>query len=317
MLASKVAPRYPVAAVARPRSPLRNRVEYLAYRVAAGAVRALGPRSASRLGAALGLVFHLASSRRRRIADANLALAYPELGTSERRALGREVARHFGRAALETLWLQRIPVGDLERATHVEGEEHLRAALERGRGVILLSAHIGVWEVAALITGRRLPEGVMLVHRPLDNPLLEAELARLRARFGNRLVGKHRIQGELKRELAGGGVIGILLDQRPPEKLAVEVPFFGQPTPTNSALALLARATTAPIVPVWGLWDAPGRYTVRFEEPLLVGRLDEQERTTAAITARCTARIEGVIRERPEQWLWFHDRWRGLQGAGE
>jgi KDO2-lipid IV(A) lauroyltransferase len=227
------------------------------------------------------------------------------------------VARHFGRAALETLWLQRISVPALEKATRLEGEEHLRAGLELGRGVILLSAHVGVWEVAALITGRRLPDGVMLVHRPLDNPLLEAELARLRARFGNRLVGKHRIQGELKRELAGGGVVGILLDQRPPDKLAVKVPFFGHPTPTNSALALLARVTRAPVVPVWGLWDAPGRYTVRFEEPLLLDGLDGEERTTPAITARCTARIEGVIRERPEQWLWFHDRWRGLSGAGQ
>ena len=150
----------------------------------------------------------------------------------------------------------------------------------------------------------------MVVHRPLDNPLLEAELRRIRARFGNRLVGKRRIGSGIVRELAAGGAVGILLDQRPPPDQAVWAPFFGRPTPTHRVLGRLALATGAPIVPIWGLWDAPGRYTVRFGRPLWVSDLPEDLRSVEGVTAHCNRVIEAVIRERPQQWLWYHDRWR-------
>jgi len=297
------------------RSALRNRVEYGAYLAVRSLAHHAGPRAAAAVGGGLGVLYHRLGRRRREILEFNLALAFPERPAGERKAMGLAVARHFGRVAVDALRLQKLtPDRFLERVT-VVGRENLDAALALGRGVFLLSAHIGSWEVAALAAGLIVPGGFAVVNRPLDNPLLEAELARFRGLFGNTALGKRNISRAMLRRLREGGAVGILIDQRALESEGIEVPFFGHPAWTHPALARLAVRTGAPVVPIWGLWDGPGRYTVRFDPPVIADELDEADREERALTARFLGLIEGVIRERPEQWLWYHDRWRPLRLA--
>jgi KDO2-lipid IV(A) lauroyltransferase len=295
------------------RSGPRDRLEHLAYLLARRLARALpaGPRSWC--GARLGELFAVFGRARRRVARFNLALAFPELDRVQRRGLEREVARHFGRVALDTLRLQGLGPEELEAMATVRGREHFEAALGMGRGVIVLSGHLGSWEVAALAAGRMVEGGLAIVNRPLDNPLLEAELEKLRGRFGNRVLGRRHVARDILRALAGGGAVGLLLDQRALVREGVEVPFFGRPAWTHAILAHLVRRTAAPVVPLWGLWHAPGRYTARFDAPLLIDTLPSTEQGEVAFTARINRIYEDIIRERPEQWLWYHDRWREVR----
>ncbi len=299
----------------RQRSALRNRAEYAAYRVARSFARHAGPQLTGRLGAALGDLYRLTGRRRREILDFNLSLAFPNLAPRDRARLAREVARHFGRVTLDALRLMEASPQELLAQVTIEGRSNLEAGLKHGRGVFLLSCHIGSWEVAALVAGLIVPAGFAVVNRPLDNPLLEAELERLRGLFGNRALGKENITRALLRQLKRGGAVGILIDQRTLENEGVRVPFFAHPAWTHPALARLSVRTGAPIVPIWGLWDGPGRYTVRFDPPVVPGELDPAERDEVALTARLTGLIEHVIRERPAQWLWYHDRWREVRLA--
>jgi len=190
---------------------------------------------------------------------------------------------------------------------------HVERASSLGRGVILLTAHIGSWEVAALVIGLKLEAGLSVVNRPLDNPFLEAELDRLRRLYGNRVFGKRNIMREMLRELKADNAVGILIDQRVPEDQGVEVPFFGHPAWTHPILARLCRRTGAPVVPTFAFCEAPGRYSLRFDQPVVVDDLDEVERDDVPLTARFVAILESAIRERPEQWLWSHDRWKQLR----
>lgn len=299
--------------MSRQRSHLRNRLEYAGYRAARAVARWSGPRRLAWLGARLGDLYLATGRRRRAILRYNLALAFPHTDAAGRRRLERMVSRHFGRVTLDALRLQRLAPGQLMAEVAVRGRDHLEEALALGRGVFLLSAHIGSWEVAALAAGLLVPGGFAVVNRPLDNPLLEAELDRLRSLFGNRALGKENVTRGMLRQLKGGGAVGILIDQRTQQHEGVRVPFFGHPAWTHPALARLALRTGAPVVPIWGLWDAPGNYTVRFDTPVRVDLLPSEARDEVALTARFTALIEGVIRERPEQWLWYHDRWRELR----
>ncbi len=298
--------------MARPRSPLRNRLEYGVYLAVRAAARRLPPAPLSQLGAALGAAFHAVGWRRRAVVRTNLALALPELSAAERRRVEWGVARHFGRVALDALRHGALRPERLLGEVTLVGREHLEGALARGRGVLVLSAHVGAWEVAALTAGLLLPRGLAVVNRPLDNPLLEAELARLRGLYGNRSLGKRGVLREILRELQEGGAVGILIDQRAPRAEAVVAPFFGRPARTHPIVARLALRTGAPVVPLWGLADGPGRYTVRFEEPVEPADGDDD----VTLTARYNRVIEEVIRERPEQWLWYHDRWQGEEGEG-
>ena len=301
--------------MSRDRSALRNRVEYAAYLGARATAGMLGPRALARLGGLLGEVFWRVGRRRREILDFNLALAFPELDEAARRARSRAVARHFGRVALDALRVQRLSPEALRAEVEVEGEEHLERAAAGGRGLFVLSAHLGSWEVAGLVAGLLLPHGLAAVNRPLDNPLLDVELQRLRLGLGNRVLGKRSIARDVLRELAAGGAVGILIDQRVSEEVGVPAPFFGHPTPTHPILARLVRRSAAPVVPVFAVWLAPGRYRVLFEPALELESVPDDERDDLALTARYTAVVESVIRRWPEQWLWYHDRWRALRRA--
>jgi KDO2-lipid IV(A) lauroyltransferase len=299
--------------VNRPRSALRNHAEFAAYRLARALAGMLGPRSSSSLGEALGGVFWRLGARRREILRFNLSLAFPELSEDERFELERAVSRHFGRAILDGLRLQGMSAENVRRFIRVSGEHNIPPAAELGRGLFYLSAHIGLWELGGIVIGEVRPEEMKVINRPLDNPMLDAELARFRGISGNIVIGKANIALGVIRQLKRGGAVGILIDQRVGEDVAVEVPFFGQPTRTHPILARMVLRTRAPVVPMFSLWEAPGRYEVRFGEPVIPDSLASSDLDEVALTARYSAIVEAVIREHPEQWLWYHDRWRHLR----
>jgi KDO2-lipid IV(A) lauroyltransferase len=298
--------------VSRQRSALRNRLEFWLFGLARALVGVLSPTASASLGSVVGSIFYLVSRRRRRIIDFNLGLAFPEMSSEKRRDLAREVSRHFGRVALDAMRVQRLSPEELRAEVTVECEANLQSAIDADGGFFLLSAHIGSWEVAALMGGLLIPGGMAVIHRPLDNPLLDAELERLRATFGNRALGKFNISREILAAIKEDRVIGILIDQRP-RGVDFEVPFFGHPAKTHPVLARFVRKTGAPVVPIFGYWDGPARYTVSFGEPVDPATLSDEELEDGPLTERFMRITEDAIRRRPEQWLWYHDRWRQLR----
>ena len=144
-------------------------------------------------------------------------------------------------------------------------------------------------------------------------PNLEHELARLRTLYGNHVFGKRNILREMIGHLRANGGIGILIDQRVREDQGIPVPFFGHPARTHPVLARFVRRTGAPVVPIFGYWDGPARYTVSFGEPVDPASLSEQELEDGPLTERFMAITEAAIRHTPSQWLWYHDRWRNLR----
>jgi KDO2-lipid IV(A) lauroyltransferase len=299
--------------VSKDRSALRNHVEFAAFRMARGLTGLLSPAGLAKVGDVLGNFYSTLGGRRRQIIDFNLRLAFPEMSDLERRALARAVTRHFARAALDAIRLQRLQPDELLASVEITGWDDVERALSLGRGAFFLTAHIGSWEVAALVTGLKLEAGLSVVNRPLDNPLLEVELDRLRKLYGNHVFGKHNIVREVITQLKKGGGVGILIDQRVREDQGIEVPFFGHPAWTPGILARLGRKTGAPVVPTFALRDKPGLYRLRYDEPVFVDDLAESELEDVPLTTRYMAILEAAIRANPDQWLWYHDRWKQLR----
>lgn len=299
--------------MSRRRPMVRDRAELAAYRLAQWGASAAGRRGADRLGTALGDLFWLVGRGRRRVVEFNLALAYPDMKAPARARLGREISRHLGRLLMDALRIRRWSEADLEAAVTWRHRERLEEATAAGRGLFLLTAHLGSWEVAALAIGHALESGIAVVGRPLDNRLLDAELESLRRRFGNRVLSKRGSARDILREVRGGGAVGILIDQRARDGEGIRVPFFGRPAVTTPVLARMADRTEALVVPVFCPRTGPERYEVELGPPLDVRELAPAERGEAPLTARLTAILEASIRRRPEQWLWYHDRWRELR----
>ena len=297
----------------RCRSLLRQRAELALFRLVTGSLARL-PRAAGRrvLRAAAKLTFALLPSRRR-ILFANLTAAFPEKSTAEIVSIGERSLEGFASSLVDFLETARLTREDLLSRVRVVGEEHLRAGRARGKGVFLLSAHIGNWEVGALVAGL-LGEPISPVARPLDNPLLEQELDSLRRRFGNRPIAKREAAKELLRAMSRNETVAILVDQNVLPREALFVPFFGRPAATTAALARIHLKTGAAVVPVFTWPEGQGRYRLEFEDPILSDEFGgpdvEREERVRRATARYMEVTEAAVRKDPAAWLWIHNRWK-------
>ena len=297
----------------RRRSRLRHRTELALFRIAATGL-ALLPRSSGRkaLRGMTRLVFSLLPARRR-ILRANLTAAFPEKTREEIAAIAGRSLETFADSLADFLETARLTREDLLARVSVAGQENLSSARARGRGVFLLSAHFGSWEIGALVAGL-LGEPISPVARPLDNPLLEEELDSLRRRFGNRPISKRDAAKEILRAMSRNETVAILIDQNVLAREAVFVPFFDRPAATTPSLARIQLRTGAAVVPVftWPLGD--GRYRLEFEKAILPDEFDgphvDRDERVRRATARYMEVTEAAIRKDPAAWLWIHDRWK-------
>ncbi len=295
------------------RSVWRHRGEWALFRLVAGLLGALPAGSAAAFGRWAGRLFFVFAGSRRRILRDNLAAAFPRKSPEERGAIARECVGRFGETFMEFVESSAFTREQIEQRVAVEGVDHLEDARRRGKGVFLLSAHFGSWEIGAVRAGL-LGEPISSVVRPLDNPLLEQELARRRTRFGNRLIEKRNAAREILRAIRDRQTVAILIDQNVLPQEAIFVPFFGRLAATTPSLALLQLKTDAAVVPVFTWPLGSGRYRLTFEKPILAREFeaaspDRGERVRLA-TARYTFAAEEAIRKYPAAWLWMHNRWR-------
>ncbi len=267
------------------------------------------------LGAGAGRLAYRLDSRHRRIACENLALAFPgTLAEQEVAALARAVFENLGRTAVDV-----ARSGTVLKKTdswRVEGLERLLAARDRGKGVLVLTAHFGPWELLPLMAALRY-QPIHVVARPMDNPWLDDLVTRLRERGGNRVIRKHDALPSILRLLRQGETVGMLIDQHITEEQGVVVPFFGRPASTVSAPALLAIRSGAAVVSAGIVREGRGRYCVRLTEEVAVARTGDLKRDIAVNTARFTGALERLIRQRPDHWFWVHRRWKTPLGVDE
>jgi KDO2-lipid IV(A) lauroyltransferase len=295
------------------RSALRHRLEFAAFRLAVGSLEMLPEGSAASLGRLLSRAFFRLARSRRRVLFRNLLASFPEKPASEIAAIARGCVETFGATFLDFLVASDLPREEFMRRAPVTGIEHLEAARARGRGVLLLMGHFGGWEIGALAIGLS-GESIAGVVRPLDNPLLEAELERRRARFGNRSIAKKDSAREVLKAMRANQSVVMLIDQNVLEQGAVFVPFFGRLAATTPALALFQLKTGAAVLPVFTWPVGGGRYETRFEPPVWPEEFELPGADRAERVRRATERYmqitEETIRKLPTAWLWMHNRWR-------
>jgi len=258
------------------------------------------------VGRRLGDLLWWLLPRRRAMALDNLRRSFgAERSGADLRRLGRRSFQHLGMNLVEICRYVLRPTDVMLSRVRLDGREHLEAAAAHGRGVLILTAHYGNWELLAAAHGLSgLP--LSIVTRPLDHPLL-AELAiRFRRRSGAELITKRRAVREVVAALRRQRMVGILLDQNATRAEGVFVPFFGAPASTSKGLALLALRTGAPVVPVFLRREPDGRHCME-AGPALPPPADGLVTT---YTTTFNQVLEAAIRRAPEQWLWMHDRWR-------
>ncbi len=220
----------------------------------------------------------------------------------------------FGQLAIEVMKITSTYSRErFRRRVTVVGEEHLRSARAKGKGVIAVSAHLGNWEVGAAVLGHLGHPPTWLL-RPIENPVVQDALNQIRATAGIHVITKWGGLREAIHVLRRGEVLAMLVDQDARDQ-GVFVPFFGREASTLKSPALLSVRTGAPIVPFAALRQPDGRFLLEIGEGFVAEGSADQEADLERATARFTKVIEDWIRRFPEQWLWVHRRWKTQRPA--
>ena len=289
---------------------MRYRLEYIPVVLLVRLIGAL-PRSLARSAGILiaGAVYHL-HRRLRRVGRRNLELAFPEKSPKERRAILRGVYVSLGRLLGEVCLFPHYTQADASQVAVYQGFENFEAAEQRGKGVLFLTGHFGGWEIGSFFHSL-MGHPMQIVVRPLDNPYVDALVARYRGLHGNTMIGKDEFARGLLAAMRDNTTVGILMDTNMTPPQGVFVPFFGIPACTASGLARVALHTGAAVVPAFTIWDPVMRkYRVEFDPALELVRTGNNDADAVSNTAIFTKVIEDYVRRHPDQWLWVHRRWK-------
>ena len=293
----------------RDRSIIRNVIEFLPAWILLKVLGMLPRGSAIFLGKLIARsCFHL-HRRLTNTGDRNLAMALPELSAGERREIVKSVFDNLGRQLGEFSQFPKIARGNIERLVVYDGFENYQAAADKAKGVLLLTGHMGAWELCAFAHGVYGHPLSFLV-RPLDNPLLDRLIDGYRQLSGNDTIDKNNSVREVLRALKHNEQVGVLIDVNVLADQGVFCDFFGVPACSTTGLAIFALRTGAPVVPGFLIWDqALGKHRLRFEQEIPLIRTGDFREETILNTARFTKAIEEQVRRHPDQWLWIHKRW--------
>jgi KDO2-lipid IV(A) lauroyltransferase len=300
----------------REKISLRERAEFAIVWLSVFKLRHLPRKLARTSGAVIGAIAFRVLGRLRRVGLRNLELAFPEMPPQEREAILRSEYRNLGYLLAEFCKMPAYTPETASRFISYEGLDNYLAARDRGKGVLVLTGHLGAWELSSFYHSLMgMPMGMVI--RRLDNPLVDAFVNRIRCLHGNRVIHKDDFARGLIASMRAGETVGILMDTNMTPPQGVFVPFFGVQACTASGMARIAAKTGAAVVPGFLLWEhSEQKYVLHFGKELEVVRTDDHEQDALINTARFTAAIEGYIRKYPEQWLWMHRRWK-TRPAGE
>jgi KDO2-lipid IV(A) lauroyltransferase len=272
--------------------------------------RALPSAVALAFGRQLGSLAFILAYKRRRLALRNMSLALGnEISPREQTEIVKRSFKHFGTLLSEFFQIPGLTPDSVSDIITFEGEEFLDEALAQGKGVFILSSHVGNWDfMGAAFALRGYP--LALITKKSRSEAINHLWMKYRADKGVKLLVGRGIMKESLKHLKDGGMVGFAIDQNARRDEGVFVPFFGREACTLTSLALLARRTGSPVIPIHTFRDGKGHHHIVIEKPMQHNPQPEQDQDVLERTREYTQWVEKVVRLHPEQWIWLHDRWK-------
>jgi KDO2-lipid IV(A) lauroyltransferase len=253
------------------------------------------------------LLFYLWGSRRK-IAIENIEKSEVRSQKSEVRSIARETFKNLGKSFVEIIKVYYGFGGEILDSVDIEGIENFNKAKSKGKGILFIAGHCGNWELMAITMSAKL-SGVAVVARPINNPYVNKFIESVRQNYGNSVIYK---QGALKtviRTLKNNGCVGILMDQAVIPAEGYVLDFLGRGAWTTKMPALIAKKTSAAVLPVF-LHRTNKRHRMKIYPEAELSKIVDLESAVLEDTKNFSGFIENYIREHPAEWLWIHRRWK-------
>ena len=289
---------------------MRRKLEYFAVLLL---IRGIGllPRGLARhIGAGIGALAFLALPRLRRVGYSNLQIAFPELSRAQHTAILRGRISQPRLAAWRILPDAQYTPENTKNFLRYEGLEHYLAARDAGQGVLILTGHLGAWELSSFYHSL-MGYPMSMVIRRLDNELVDQLVNGIRCQHGNMVLHKDDFARGLISAMRQGETVGILMDTNMTPPQGVFVDFFGAQACTASGMARVALGPAQPCLPGFLIWDDPRKAMFC----ILAGSSNSSAAKTTTPTSSPTPRSSPASSKTtfasiPGQWLWLHRRWK-------
>lgn len=290
-------------------SSFRERAEYGALRVVVWMLQKLSWERAGRIGERIGALGYRPLGIRRGIVERQIAAAFPDHSADEVRRIARAAYEHLGRSALETALVPSLGKdGVLSVFEGCTGWDVVENALAGGKGVILVTGHLGNWELGASYTAARgLPLDAIV--RGMANKQFDAYLNSTRTALGVTVVHDADAVRRTPRSLRENRGVAFVADQGVKGLASTFVDFFGRPAKTPRGPAVFALRLEVPVVFGTAIRMPSGKYRMIFEA-IPVTPTGDREKDVDTIVATYTRVLENWVRKYPEQYFWHHRRWR-------
>ena len=287
-------------------------MEYFLFLLMAGIIRILPHKVVYKLGCAMGSLIYAFSFNRRRIGRTNLDIAFGNSKSArEKNRILKASIVQLAVTALQTVW---IGIRTKERVkflieTEQEGLDLLNSCLKRGKGVFLLVAHYGNWEIMGVNHGYLDTCALHTIVRKTDNPHLEKIMMETRTKSGGSILYRDQPPIKIMRALKQNAGVAVMIDQNI-SKGGVFVDFFGKKAATTRAIHQLGYKKETPVIPVFCYPTANGKYRIVYGPELAYQKSENKNKDILLMTGQCNAFLESVIRRNPEPWMWAHRRWK-------
>ena len=270
------------------------------------------PMSAGRImGTVLGFIIASLPAGRQSVVLDNMekSLLNKSMSQKELKKLAKKVYLHYGRMLFEIPHILRLNKKKVSRYFTVEGRENLINAWKKEKGILALTGHMGNWEMMAIALEMNFGK-VSAVARPFRNEAVDYLIHKIRTSSGMEVIPKQKGMRKILGALKKNRLVGILLDQNVDWYEGEFVPFMGRTACVNKGLALLAMKTGAPVVPILALRQPDGKYVIHIGEEVELTDTGDKTADLATNTHAFTQKIEEQVIKYPEQWFWFHRRWK-------
>ena len=289
---------------------LRHKIEYLAFMIFIMMVK-ISPLFLSGLNRKMiCFLFKKTNKKYYRLVTENLKIAFPDASDAKIAKLRDKVYRHFSTIFIEiiNMFVKKNPEKIVKNIT-VNNIGNLEKALEKKAGVIIFTAHFGNWELVPYILNREMNRHIFGIARHMDNPLVEKLVKKSREFMGLKVIYKDNAVKAILSALKNNQIIYFLIDQNAIAREAVPIDFFGKQVNAVTSVSRLHVKKGVPIVPLFLHYEKDRIVLNILEEIRFAGTGDEQK-DIKNLTIQCNGLIEEQVKQYPEQWFWFHNRWK-------